>query len=318
MSVHSVEKAFLKRAGAVLLALLIAALCVCAGCAGESGREHAAAAPTPVATEAPADSPEPEPTAAPYQPPLPMPPADAEWALCGTASASRLAGSLLRALGPGKGSFVPCPDSEAAEGKVLSGECGLAFVYGDGRGAEEGFTPVAVDALVFLVHRDNPVESLTVEQLRGIYSGEITNWNEVGGKNALISAPGFAANTESARLLEQLVMDGAPIAPAETTFRKTSAHGGSAGAILCTVYGSAENLNGSPVLKYLKVEGVSPNLGTLGSGEYPLTVSLGCLVSPSEPDPFSRAVREWLLSPEGKFFIASCGFVPAEGRMMTN
>lgn len=48
--------------------------------------------------------------------------------------------------------------------------------------------PVCLDAFVFITHKDNPVESLTVEQVRKIYSGEITNWAEVGGDDRRIAA----------------------------------------------------------------------------------------------------------------------------------
>ena len=67
--------------------------------------------------------------------------------------------------------------------------------------------PFANDALVFMVNEDNPVESLTAEQLRGIYTGEITNWSEVGGADMEIVP--FQRNAESGSqvLMEKLVMD---------------------------------------------------------------------------------------------------------------
>ena len=47
---------------------------------------------------------------------------------------------------------------------------------------------VCYDSFVFITHRDNPVESLTVEQIQKIYSGNIANWKEVGGDNQSIVA----------------------------------------------------------------------------------------------------------------------------------
>lgn len=47
--------------------------------------------------------------------------------------------------------------------------------------------PVAWDAIVFITHPSNPVDSLTTQQARDIYTGKITNWSEVGGKNAPIN-----------------------------------------------------------------------------------------------------------------------------------
>ena len=79
-------------------------------------------------------------------------------------------------------------------------------------GFEIEMEPVAMDALVFLVNADNPVDSLTLDELRGIYSGEITNWSEVGGDDLEIVP--FQRNAESGSqvLMEKLVMDGLEMA----------------------------------------------------------------------------------------------------------
>lgn len=47
---------------------------------------------------------------------------------------------------------------------------------------------VAVDSLVIIVHPDNPIQQLTMEQLAGVYSGQITNWSQLGGNDAPIAA----------------------------------------------------------------------------------------------------------------------------------
>jgi len=67
------------------------------------------------------------------------------------------------------------PSKEQTEYAV---QCGTTFKY----------TQIGTEAFVFFVHKDNPIESLTVEQLQGIYSGDITNWSEVGGADEEIVA----------------------------------------------------------------------------------------------------------------------------------
>ena len=47
---------------------------------------------------------------------------------------------------------------------------------------------IASDAFVFIVNKNNPVSDITIDQIRGIYSGKITNWKELGGKNIPIAA----------------------------------------------------------------------------------------------------------------------------------
>ncbi len=65
---------------------------------------------------------------------------------------------------------------------------GSCRYYLPGNGLEEkvGFEPVAWDALAVITHPDNPVNNLSLEQVKKIYSGKTTNWSEVGGSNAPI------------------------------------------------------------------------------------------------------------------------------------
>jgi len=58
--------------------------------------------------------------------------------------------------------------------------------YVNSKGVSLIEVPIASDAFVFVVNLNNPVKSLTVEQIRKIYTGEITNWSEVGGNNSKI------------------------------------------------------------------------------------------------------------------------------------
>lgn len=58
--------------------------------------------------------------------------------------------------------------------------------------------PIGRDALVFIVNENNPVKSLTRQQLKDIYAGKITNWKEVGGED-LASCPSSGAKTPAAR-----------------------------------------------------------------------------------------------------------------------
>lgn len=55
------------------------------------------------------------------------------------------------------------------------------------REAGAGFEPVAWDALVIITHKDNPVGNLSLKQVKDIYTGKITNWQEVGGPDAKIA-----------------------------------------------------------------------------------------------------------------------------------
>ncbi|MDR2610134.1 MAG: substrate-binding domain-containing protein, partial [Clostridiales Family XIII bacterium] len=71
--------------------------------------------------------------------------------------------------------------------------------------------PVCMDAFIFVVNKDNPVDSLTVEQIRDIYSGKITNWKEVGGNDEKIISFQREKNSGSQTAMENLVMKGTPM-----------------------------------------------------------------------------------------------------------
>lgn len=64
---------------------------------------------------------------------------------------------------------------------------------------------VALDSIVVIAHPDNPVGAITMSQLRDIYSGKITNWAEVGGRNAQINVVNRMAGTSTRQVFEDLV-----------------------------------------------------------------------------------------------------------------
>lgn len=76
---------------------------------------------------------------------------------------------------------------------------------------EKGIYPVphavAMDAIVPVVHPDNPVKNLTLEQMKKIYMGEITNWKEVGGPSMAIAVVGRDTSSGTYEVWEKLVMD---------------------------------------------------------------------------------------------------------------
>ena len=74
---------------------------------------------------------------------------------------------------------------------------------------------IALDGLVFMINSANPVQNLGHDQIIGIFTGSITNWNELGGNNAEISAYTRNANSGSQELMEKIVMQGRPMLEGE-------------------------------------------------------------------------------------------------------
>ena len=178
---------------------------------------------------------------------------------------------------------------------------------------------IAKEALVFVVNADNPVNSLTSEQLQGIYSGKITNWKEVGGEDLPIVAFQRNPTAGSQVMMEKLVMQGTPMmdAPATMIPREMSGlidavrgYDNSANAIGYTVYYYATDMQMAQGLKILAVDGVLPSADTIRSGEYPYINGYYCCISANEPDDSpARKLYDWLVSDAGQQLLNLEGYV---------
>lgn len=180
-------------------------------------------------------------------------------------------------------------------------------------------TPFATDAFVFVVNEKNPVDSITVEEARKIYTGEIVNWSQLGGNDEPIIP--FQRNPEagSQTLMEKHVMQGTPMMEAPTDYVVASMGGlmeavksydNSAGAIGYSVYYYAEEMKAAKGLKLLKLEGVEPCPETIRSEEYPIVNPKYVVISAkAAEDSPTRKLYDWLLSEEGQALIAAEGYV---------
>ena len=179
--------------------------------------------------------------------------------------------------------------------------------------------PFATDAFVFVVNEDNPVDSITVEQAKKIYTGEITNWKELGGEDRPIIALQRNAEAGSQTLMEKLVMQGTPMIEAPKDYivatmgqlmEAVRSYDGSPGAIGYSVYYYAEEMKMAQGLKLLKLEGVEPTPDTIRSETYPL-VNPKYVVIPADAaeDASNRAMFNWLLSEAGQTVVAKEGYV---------
>lgn len=181
-------------------------------------------------------------------------------------------------------------------------------------------TPFATDALVFVVNRDNPVDSLTVEEIQKIYTGEITNWRQVGGADLEIAA--FQRNPEagSQTMFEKLVMDGQiPMDPPQAWMADSMvgllegvrAYDNSPAAIGYTVYYYAHDMAMAQGLKVLQVEGVSPSPESIREREYPFLNPYYVAIAKDTPeDSPTRILYDWILGDSGQRLAEEMGYVP--------
>ena len=178
-------------------------------------------------------------------------------------------------------------------------------------------TPIALDAFAFVVNKDNPVKSLTVNQIQKIYTGEISNWSEVGGNDASIEAFTRPRNSGSEEVFRTLVMGN--LEPLDFPEREIATMGGVFVEVrimggICYTFMAYKELQArapdSDVPK-IAVNGIFPDKGTVKNGTYPFISKVHVAIR-SDLDRNSMAYKlyQWLQSEHAKTTLAECGFVP--------
>lgn len=182
---------------------------------------------------------------------------------------------------------------------------------------------IAKEALVFVINADNPVDSLTPQQLRDIYAGRITNWREVGGEDLPIAAFQRNPSAGSQVMMEKLVMDGTPMMPAPSTMipsemgqliEAVRSYDHSANAIGYTVFYYASDMQMADGLKILRVNDVLPCAETIQAEQYPfLNGYYACIRADAPQSSPQRILFDWLVSSQGQQLLRLEGYVPAVG-----
>lgn len=191
-----------------------------------------------------------------------------------------------------------------------------------GSGVELETVPVAKEGFVFVVNARNPVETLTQEQLRGIYSGEITNWSQLGGQDLPIIPYQRNADSGSQNYMIEFMGD-VPLMDAPVEQRPATMEGlmdviavndNAAGAIGYSVYAYAADMYGSgDEIKFIAVDGVAPDKQTMAAGAYPLLGNNYAVFRADEPaDSPVRQLVQWMTSYDGQLAAARAGYVTLE------
>lgn len=179
--------------------------------------------------------------------------------------------------------------------------------------------PIGKDALIFVVNRDNPVDNITTEQAQKIFTGEYTNWNQVGGSDEPIRAFQRGIGSGSQALMDKLVMDGLEMAD-PVMIPVIGAMGGlidavanftsGPGAIGYNVYYYVTEMRENDYIKVLSIDGVEPNYDPIQSDEYPFVSEFYSVIRKSEPENSpARVLHEWMLTEEAQNLMASENYV---------
>ena len=158
-----------------------------------------------------------------------------------------------------------------------------------------------------------------MEQVQKIYTGEITNWSEVGGVDEPITAFQRNENAGSQTMMKKLVMDGLDMMEPEKEYvigemgaliEAVRGYDNSAGAIGYTVYYYAKNMNMADGLKILRIDDVPPGAESFRSGAYPFLNPYYVVMAADTPEDSPVAVLyRWILSDAGQYLVDREGYV---------
>jgi phosphate transport system substrate-binding protein len=157
---------------------------------------------------------------------------------------------------------------------------------------------VAIDGIAVIINRNNPVSNLSMEQIRGIYTGTITNWSQVGGNNAPIAVVSREAGSGTRGAFEEIIgFQGRLLAGANESTSTGAIKAGinqNPNAIGYISLGSVDD-----TIKAISVGGVTPETVNVQRGTYrvarPFIILTGRNVHPE-----TAAFVEWMFSPAGQ------------------
>ena len=223
------------------------------------------------------------------------------------------------------GTTITVSESGSGNGAkaLLNGTCDIANLSRDLKDTEQkamkekGMNPVqhivAFDALPVMVHPSNKVKGLTIEQVRDIYTGKITNWKDVGGSDLAIVVISRDTNSGTYESFKELALkkDDKILGGAEYV--------GSNGAIRQRVQVTKGAIGYAGLgfvdrsVKALEINGVAPSVETVRNKTYPLARPLFMFTN-GEPKAESLSARFLgiALTEKGQEIIEEIGFIPVE------
>lgn len=223
--------------------------------------------------------------------------------------------------------YVFCSTTPGAYSALIAGEVDLIFCAQPSSGqlaaAQEAgveliLVPVMQEAFVFFVNQNNPVETVTPEQIRQIYRREITNWRQVGGRNVEILPFQRPGDSGSQNIMLQEVMQSETMPPLSREelqsmgdiIVEVAEYRNAEGALGYSFRYYATVMNPSTGIRLLSVDGVAPTVENIRNGSYPF-VSPAYLITTAEGlrNPHVQQIIDWLSTEEGTELIEKCGYV---------
>lgn len=221
--------------------------------------------------------------------------------------------------------YLNCSKTAEAYRRLVDGEVDMIFVasaseqqtaYAKEKGAELTFTPIVREAFVFFVNTGNPVNSLTVEQVQQIYSGEVTDWRALGANLGNIRAfqrdEGSGSQTALQKLMEGKTLLTPPQEDIATgmggIIKRTADYKNYKNAIGYSFRFYCTQMVKNNQIKLLKLNGVAPTKENVSNGTYPVASEFYA-VTTQNSNPNSEKLLDWICSEQGQRIVDETGYV---------
>ena len=222
---------------------------------------------------------------------------------------------------------IPCSTTTGAYERLISGSADLIFAGGPSKeqleqakeqGVELVLTPIGKEAFVFFVNAKNPLNDITVAQIKDVYSGKTTQWKQLGveklGKiRAFQREEGSGSQTALQKLMGELPLMNPPkediIDGMGGIIRRAADYKNYANALGYSFRFYSNEMVGNNQIKLLSVEGKEPTLKNIENGSYPLASEFYA-VTRSDASENTKKLLEWLTGPQGQELVEKTGYTP--------
>ena len=212
-----------------------------------------------------------------------------------------------------KDSKIQKTGTTVAYQRVIDGETDIIFCakpskkqleYAESKNVELELVPIGKEAFVFIVNKNNNINSLSIEQIKDIYTGKIVNWNQVGGENkpiiALQRSEGSGSQTAMLSFMNGIEM-------------KKSSQSFIGGKIGYSFRYYVESIVNDGNIKMLSINGIEPNIENIRNDKYPIVDNFYMIYRKDNTNENIEKIKKFVLSEKGQKIIEDTGYVSVNG-----
>lgn len=225
--------------------------------------------------------------------------------------------------------YLYCNTTRYAYKSIASGDTDIVFAFApsdeqvqfaEEQGVNLVLTPIGKEAFVFFVNSQNPIDNLTLEQVQAIYSGEITEWEDLGVEGfgdirAFQRNEGSGSQSMLIRMMDGKELAKAPeenvVAAMGSIISQTADYKNYKNAIGFSFRFYSTEMAANDQIKLLSIDGIAPTVENIENGTYPLT-SYFYAVTRSDASENTLKFVDWILSEQGQKLVEKSGYTPVK------